>query len=50
MFLVYGYERAVKRRLPLKVPKHAVEDLARDALVKAIAAAFDGSSVGEFRS
>ena len=49
MFLVYGYERDVKRRLSIKVPKHVVDDLAHDALVKAIAAAFDGSSVGEFR-
>jgi RNA polymerase sigma factor (sigma-70 family) len=50
MFLVYGYERDVKRRLSIKVPAHVVEDLARDALVRAIAAAFDGTSVGEFRS
>jgi RNA polymerase sigma factor (sigma-70 family) len=50
MFLVYGYERDVKRRLSIKVPSHVVEDLAHDALVRAIAAAFDGSSVGEFRN
>jgi len=50
MFLVYGYERNVKRRLSLKVPAHVVDDLTHDALVRAIAAAFDGSSVGEFRS
>ncbi len=50
MFLVYGYERDVKRRLSLKVPGHVVDDLAHDALVRAIAAAFDGTSVGEFRS
>ena len=50
MFLVYGYERDVKRRLSIKVPAHVVEDLAHDALVRAIAAAFDGTSVGEFRS
>ena len=49
MFLVYGYERDVKRRLSIKVPGHVVDDLAHDALVRAIAAAFDGSSVGEFR-
>jgi RNA polymerase sigma factor (sigma-70 family) len=49
-FLVYGYEPDVRRRLSLKVPKHAVEDVAHDALVRAIAAAFDGSSQGEFRS
>ena len=50
MFLVYGYERDVKRRLSIKVPTQAVDDLAHDALVRAIAAAFDGTSVGEFRS
>jgi RNA polymerase sigma factor (sigma-70 family) len=48
--LVYGYERDVKRRLSIKVPSYAVDDLAHDALVKAIAAAFDGTSVGEFRN
>lgn len=50
MFLIYGYERTVRQRVSLKVPPHAVEDLAHDALVRAIAAAFDGTSVGEFRS
>src|SRR5436305_4321904 len=49
-FLVYGYEPDVKRRLAMKVPKHVVEDVAHDALVRAIAAAFDGTSQGEFRS
>ena len=48
--LVFGYERDVKRRLSIKVPAHVVDDLTHDALVRAIAAAFDGSSVGEFRS
>lgn len=50
MFLVYGYERDVKRRLFLRLPAHSVDDVAHDALVRAIAAAFDGTSVGEFRS
>jgi RNA polymerase sigma factor (sigma-70 family) len=45
-FLVYGYERDVKRRLTLRLPPHAIDDAAHDAL----AAAFDGSSQGEFRS
>jgi RNA polymerase sigma factor (sigma-70 family) len=49
-FLVYGYEPDVRRRLALRVPGHVVDDLAHDALVRAIAAAFDGGSVGEFRS
>jgi RNA polymerase sigma factor (sigma-70 family) len=48
--LVYGYERDVKRRVSIKVPSHAVDDLAHDALVRAIASAFDRSSVGEFRN
>lgn len=42
--------RDVKRRLSIKLPAHVVDDLAHDALVRAIAAAFDGSSVGGFRS
>jgi RNA polymerase sigma factor (sigma-70 family) len=50
MFLVYGYERDVRRRLSMKVPGYVVDDLAHDALVRAVAAAFDGSSVGEFRN
>ena len=50
MFLVYGYERDVKRRLSLRVPAHIIDEVAHDALVRAIAAAFDGTSVGEFRS
>jgi RNA polymerase sigma factor (sigma-70 family) len=49
-FLVYGYERDVMRRLSIRVPPHVVEDVAHDALVRAIAAAFDGTSQGEFRS
>jgi len=49
-FLVYGYERDVKRRVSLRLPAHAIEDVAHDALVRAIAAAFDGTSQGEFRS
>lgn len=48
--LVYGYERNVTLRLLMKVPSEVVEDLAHDALVRAIGAAFDGRSVGEFRA
>lgn len=47
--LVYGYERNVKLRLRMKVSTEAVEDLTHDAVVRAIGAAFDGTSVGEFR-
>jgi RNA polymerase sigma factor (sigma-70 family) len=50
MVLVCGYERDVQRRLSTRLPPHAVDDVAHDALVRAIAAAFDGTSVGEFRS
>jgi RNA polymerase sigma factor (sigma-70 family) len=50
MFLVFGYEGDVKRRLSIKVASRFVDDLAHDALVRAIAAAFDGSSIGQFRS
>jgi RNA polymerase sigma factor (sigma-70 family) len=49
-FLVYGYERDVVRRLSTRVPRHVVEDLAHEALVRAVAAAFDGTSEGEFRA
>ena len=34
VFLVYGYERDVKRRLSIRVPAHVVDDLAHDALVR----------------
>ncbi len=50
MFLVYGYERDVKRRLSMRLPAHVVDDVAHDALVRATAAAFNGTSTGEFRS
>ena len=48
--LVFGYERNVRLRLRMKVPAEAVEDLTHDVLVRAIGAAFDGTSVGEFRA
>lgn len=48
--LVYGYERNVRRRLSMKLPGAVVEDLTADVLVRACTAAFQGSSVGEFRS
>jgi RNA polymerase sigma factor (sigma-70 family) len=46
--LVYGHWHNVARRVALKVPAAAVEDVASDVLVSAIQAAFDGSSEGEF--
>jgi RNA polymerase sigma factor (sigma-70 family) len=48
--LVYGYAGIVERRMALLLPPQAVQDAAHDALVRAVAAAFDGTSVGEFRS
>jgi RNA polymerase sigma factor (sigma-70 family) len=48
--LVYGYEDIVKRRLKMKMPPYAVDDVAHDAMVRAVKSAFDGTSQGEFRS
>jgi RNA polymerase sigma-70 factor (ECF subfamily) len=47
--LVYGHWHNVARRVALKVPAEAVEDVTSEVLVSAIGAAFDGSSAGEFR-
>jgi RNA polymerase sigma factor (sigma-70 family) len=46
--LVYGHWHNVARRVALKVPPAAVEDVTSDVLVSAIQSAFDGSSEGEF--
>jgi DNA-directed RNA polymerase specialized sigma24 family protein len=46
--LVYGHWHNVSRRVALKVPPAAVEDVTSDVLVSAIQSAFDGSSEGEF--
>src|SRR3954469_7077599 len=46
--LVYGHWHNVARRVALKVPPSAVEDVTSDVLVSAIQSAFDGSSEGEF--
>ena len=48
--LVHGYAQDVERRLALRVPRWAVEDATHEALVRAIASAYDGSSRGEFRA
>jgi RNA polymerase sigma factor (sigma-70 family) len=48
--LVYGHEADVRRRLSLRLPAHAVDEVTRDVLVRAVGAAFDGRSVGQFRS
>ena len=46
--LVYGHWHNVARRIALKVPAAAVEDVTSDVLVSALQSAFDGSSEGEF--
>jgi RNA polymerase sigma factor (sigma-70 family) len=48
--LIFGYEANVARRVALKVPARHVEDLTREVVVDAVASAFDGTSVGQFRS
>jgi RNA polymerase sigma factor (sigma-70 family) len=46
--LVYGHWHNVARRVSLKVPSEAVEDVTGEVLISAIQSAFDGSSIGEF--
>jgi DNA-directed RNA polymerase specialized sigma24 family protein len=48
--LVYGHLENVERRVALKVPPADVELVAGQAFDSAFKAAFDGASVGEFRS
>lgn len=48
--LVLGYWEVLVNRARLKLPEADVEDVAAEAMMSAIASAFDGSSVGEFRS
>ena len=48
--LVYGHWRNVERRIQMKLPSAYVEDLTGDVVADAIASAFEGNSVGEFRS
>jgi RNA polymerase sigma factor (sigma-70 family) len=48
--LVYGLERSVAYRVKLAVPVDAVDEVTHDILVRAIGAAFDGTSVGQFRN
>ena len=46
--LIYRRLPNVKRRVAIRVPAADVEDVAMDAVLSALRAAFDGSSVGEF--
>jgi DNA-directed RNA polymerase specialized sigma24 family protein len=48
--LVFGYMDTVRRRVALKVPAEAADDVAGQAMVSAIGGAFRGGSVGEFRA
>ncbi len=48
--LVFGYWDTLVARAGLKLPRDAAEDMASTALESAIKSAFDGESVGEFRS
>ena len=48
--LVFGYWDTLVNRARLKLPAADAEDVAGEAVASAIASAFDGRSVGEFRS
>jgi RNA polymerase sigma factor (sigma-70 family) len=48
--LAYGYWDNLVNRARLKLPESDAEQVAGEALESAIASAFDGRSVGEFRS
>ena len=48
--LAFGYWDTLVNRARLKLPEAEVEQVAGEALESAIASAFDGRSVGEFRS
>jgi RNA polymerase sigma factor (sigma-70 family) len=48
--LVFGYWDSLVARARLRLPLAEAEDVAGEAVASAIASAFDGRSVGEFRS
>ncbi len=48
--LVFGYWDNLVNRARLKLPSSDAEDVASEAMSSAIASAFDGKSVGEFRA
>jgi RNA polymerase sigma factor (sigma-70 family) len=48
--LVFGYWDTLVGRARLKLPRADAEDVAGEAVASALAAAFDGKSIGEFRS
>jgi RNA polymerase sigma factor (sigma-70 family) len=48
--LIYGYWDTLVARARLKLPAADAEEVAGEAVASALASAFDGKSVGEFRS
>lgn len=48
--LVYGYHETLRNRARLKLPDADVDDVVSETMASAIASAFAGSSVGEFKS
>ena len=48
--VVFGYHDTLMNRARLKLPESDVADVVSETLASAIASAFDGSSVGEFKS
>jgi RNA polymerase sigma factor (sigma-70 family) len=48
--LVMGYWDTLVQRARLKVPESEVEDVVAETMISAIGSAFDGRTVGEFRS
>jgi RNA polymerase sigma factor (sigma-70 family) len=48
--LVFGYHDTLRNRARLKLPDHDVADVVSETMASAVASAFGGSSVGEFRS
>ena len=48
--LVYGHRRDIERKVRLKMKEHAIDEVADKALLRAVRSAFDGESVGQFKS
>lgn len=48
--LVYGYWDNIRRRVALKVPAEAVEDVTADVILSVLQSPFDGTTVGELRA
>ena len=48
--LVYKLMSDVRRRVAMKVPAEAIDEVAETVLLSALTSSFDGDSVGEFRA